>query len=122
MNSINSASRNGLAVYGTVLACVLAIVLMVQGNYESTAGRLDLKVMTLELKKQANVIDRMGVLRNRIRAKAEMLQFAAFAFVVSMALFSWAVSLEGVPSWPFMWGSLVMAVVGGGMILLCWSV
>ena len=102
--------RKTLAIYGAILACVLAIVLMLGNNYENRATRLDLKVMTLELKGDASVIDRMGKLRNLIRAKAETLQIAAIFLVVGLALFSIAITIEDAIIWPIVVASFLANV------------
>lgn len=101
----NKPYRNTLAVYGAIVACVLAIVLMLGNNLENKAARLDLKVMTLELKGDSSVIDRMGKLRNLTRARAETMQVAAIFLVVALALFSIAIVVEESTVWLIVGGS-----------------
>lgn len=94
MSSSTSRFKNVLAIYGSILACCLAVALMIGNNLENKAARLDLKVMTLELKGDSSVIDRMGKLRNLTRAKAETMQVAAIFLVVALALFSIAIGID----------------------------
>lgn len=78
------------ALYLVILACALAVVSMKEDDYRSQASRLDLKVMTLELKGQSAVIDRMGVLRNQSRAKAEQFQAAVLLLTIGLVIGSLA--------------------------------
>jgi len=115
---MEAKSRNIWAIYGAVIACAFAIVLMVQNDYDNRASRLDLKIMTLELKGQSSVIDRMGVLRNYTRATAEKLQVVAVLFAVALALFSAAIATDGWGSRFLLGCSLLASMGGAGVILL----
>jgi hypothetical protein len=104
--------RSVIAVYLVLLGCALAVVSMKENDYRSRASRLDLKVMTLELKGQSAVIDRMGVLRNQARAKAEQFEAAALMLTISLVIGSlaalFAVPIAFVPlivSWVVMAGA-----------------
>lgn len=110
MSSSTSPYKNALAVYGALVACILAIVLMLGNNYESKANRLDLKVMTLELKGDSSVIDRMGVLRNHTRAQAENLQVAALLLAIALVLFSTAIVIQNVTIWPLIGASFATSL------------
>jgi hypothetical protein len=74
------------ALYLVILGCALAVVSMKEDDYRSRASRLDLKVMTLELKGQSAVIDRMGVLRNQSRAKAEQFEAAMLLLTIGLII------------------------------------
>jgi hypothetical protein len=107
---MTSKYRKALAIYGAIVACVLAVLLMLGNNLENRAARLDLKVMTLELKGNTSVIDRMGKLRNLTRAKAETLQIAAIFLVVALALFSFAIIIEDAIIWPIVTASYLASL------------
>ncbi len=81
-----------LALYMSLVASSLAIVISKGNSYENQALRLDLKVMTLELKGQSSVIDRMGRLRNAVRAKAEVFQTSALLLAIAVTVLAPALS------------------------------
>jgi hypothetical protein len=74
------------ALYLVILGCALAVVSMKEDDYRSRASRIDLKVMTLELKGQSAVIDRMGTMRNQARAKAEYFEAAILLLTIGLVI------------------------------------
>jgi hypothetical protein len=72
------------------LKTLTALVSMKEDDYRSRASRIDLKVMTLELKGQSAVIDRMGTMRNQARAKAEQFEAAALLLTIGLVIGSLA--------------------------------
>ena len=119
MSERNGQDREGwLSVYAVVIASALALVLMIGNDYQIAAGRVDLKIMTLRLQKQAPTIPKLGKLRNRIRAKAEELQKAAFFLVISLALISVAIASSGFVVRPIFLASLFAAGCGAVYALI----
>lgn len=74
--------------YIVIVATALAIILSHHNSMESRALRLDLKVMTLEIKGETDTIIPMGKLRNETRAKAEKLQRSALFLAIALATIS----------------------------------
>ena len=92
-------AKSIVAIYLATIACCLAVVSMVEDEYRSRAFRLDLKVMTLELKGQSSIIDRMGVLRNHTRAKAAKMQTAVLLLAIAFAVASPALIANVAGAW-----------------------
>ena len=97
-------AKSTITVYGSIIACILAAVLMLHNSFESNAMRLDLKMVELRLKKKPSIINRMGALRNEVRARANKLQIAALLFAIALAVVTPILVSSGI-------GARVMAFV-----------
>lgn len=106
-----------IAIYLSITACCLAVASMKEDDYRSRAFRLDLKVMTLELKGQSSVIDRMGILRNQTRAKAEKMEAAVLLLAIAFAVASPAL-IAGVAGAWFLIG--ISWLASSGAVYFAW--
>ena len=97
-------AKSTITVYGSIIACILAAVLMLHNSFESNAMRIDLKMVELRLGKQSPTIHRMGTLRNEVRARANKLQIAALLFAIALAVVTPILVSSGI-------GARVMALV-----------
>jgi len=86
-------------LYLIAVSIALGGTLLLQSDYESKALRLDLKVMTLEIKDQSAIIDRMGKFRNQTRAIAQKLQLAVFLLLIAVILGAEGRRVEGSDDW-----------------------
>jgi hypothetical protein len=109
---MTDAIRAFISVYLMAIACAFGLVSIEQGNFESQASRLDLKVMTLELKGQSSVIDRMGVLRNHTRAKAVKMEQAVRLLAIALPVAATALVIAWLPVALMLMGVSMVAVVG----------
>ncbi len=83
-------------VWLILLTLALILSAKFENDYRTRAHRLDLKVMTLELKGQSAIIDRMGRWRNETRATAERFEAAVLSFSAAAAFAGIALAAPGI--------------------------
>jgi hypothetical protein len=82
----SSSLKNFAALWIVVLGFAVIITTQAEDEHRRTAARLDLKVMTLEIKGQSAVIDRMGRWRNAERAAANAWEDVVLRLAVAAVL------------------------------------
>lgn len=103
-------------VYVAILGCALAVASMVERNYSETASRLDLKVMTLELKGKST--QKMGILRNDYRRRSVRFQFAVTLLAIAVAMGVASLAIVGGGIWILLGVSLIATASSGYFIAL----
>ena len=86
---------NITAAWIAIVVLALGVASDRESEFRQQAQRLDLKVMTLELKGQSAVIDRMGVFRNETRATAEKWEAVVLRLSLAAAIAAVAITVTG---------------------------
>ena len=102
-----------IAIWLSFLACAFAVANMKEDSFRSTASRLDLKVMTLEIKGPSALIPRMGKLRNETRAKAEQMEAAVVLLAIGLAVAAPAMIASMAGAWVLLSVSGIAATSAG---------
>ena len=92
---MSEKAKNYTASWVSILVIALGICSKIEDNYRQLAHRLDLKIMTLELQRNPEVIPRMNVWRNTSRAKAERWEIAVIALSIAAGLAATAMAASG---------------------------
>jgi len=86
---------NVTAAWIAILVLALGVASHFESDHRQQAQRLDLKVMTLELKGTSAVIPRMNRWRNEARAKAEKWERAVLSLSLAAAIAAISITVTG---------------------------
>jgi hypothetical protein len=102
--------KNLAALWVVVLGFAVIVTAQAEDEHRRTAARLDLKVMTLELKGQSAVIDRMGRWRNAERARANAWENVVLRLAAAAVLAAVSTQAVGFTAWAILMFSLGQGV------------
>jgi len=97
------------AIWAAILMIAWGLAVKFEGDYRDLAARLDLKILTLEVKGSGAVIPHMNDWRNANRAAAKRLEAAVVALGVAAGVAAIAAAVTG-----FAWWALALSLLGAG--------
>lgn len=102
-------------VYAAIITTFFGLAVIAQQSLDSTANRADLKVMTLELQKNSPATTRrMGLFRNELRKRADIMLYAVITLMIASAIAAIATIPEPQYSVALLAVSFVMALTAAG--------
>jgi len=92
---MSNARQNVTAAWIALLVLALGVASHFESDHRQKAQRLDLKVMTLELKRTSAVIPRVNRWRNETRATAEKWERAVLSLSLAAAIAAISITVTG---------------------------
>lgn len=110
---MTNARQNVTACWIACLVLALGVASDRESQFRQQAQRLDLKVMTLEITNNPEVIPRMNTWRNETRAKAEQWEAVVLRLSLAAAIAAVALTATGL-TWLILGGFSMFAAANAG--------